>query len=86
MPGVALDLTCNDDSGNAWDFSIPSQRKKAETLLAEQQPTLLIGSPMCTPFSNIQNINKARRDPAVIENEIARGRLHLAWCPAFDTW
>ena len=35
---------------------------------------------MCTPFSNIQNINKARRDPAVIEDEVARGRLHLAWC------
>ena len=41
---------------------------------------LLIGSPSCTPFSNIQNLNKAKRDPAVVEAEIVRGRLHLRWC------
>ena len=80
IPGVALDLTSHDEKVNVWDFSIPAQRKKAERLLAEQQPTLLIGSPMCTPFSNIQNLNKAKRDPSVIEDEIARGRLHLEWC------
>ena len=51
LPGIALDLTVNDESGNPWDFSIPSQRKKAEELLNRQRPMLLIGSPSCTPFS-----------------------------------
>ena len=53
IPGIAFDLTLNDDTGLPWDFSIPAQRQKAENSIDEQQPILLIGSPMCTPFSNI---------------------------------
>ena len=53
---------------------------KAERLLEEQRPALLIGSPMCTPFSNLQNLNKAKRDPAVVMKEKDAGRRHLAWC------
>ena len=79
MPGAALDLTY-DDEGNTWDFSIASQRRKAEGLLEQQRPMLLIGSPMCTPFSNIQNFNKARRDPGVVKKEIDNASIHLAWC------
>ena len=35
---------------------------------------------MCTAFSNIQNLNKAKRDPNVVKAEIDKARLHLAWC------
>ena len=80
LPGTALDLTTNDDTRQPWDFSVPAQRRKAEELLDREKPVLLIGSPSCTPFSNIQNLNKAKRDPAVVEAELVRGRLHLAWC------
>ena len=41
---------------------------------------LLIGSPSRTPFSNIQHLNRGRRDPEVAMDEFDRGRLHLAWC------
>ena len=41
---------------------------------------MIIGSPECTPFSNIQNLNKARRSAEDIENEKAEARIHLAWC------
>ena len=80
MPRTALDLTTVDEEGNPWDFSIPSQRAKAEKLLDKEKPTLLVGSPMCTLFSNMQNLNKHRRDPRVIQDEIDRARIHLAWC------
>ena len=53
IPGTALDLTANDESGEPWDFSVPAQRRKAEDLLEKEKPVLLIGSPSCTPFSNI---------------------------------
>ena len=66
MPGTVFDLTGTDELGNPWDFSIPEQRRKAELRIEQEKPALLVGSPMCTPFSNIQNPNKAKRDPAVI--------------------
>ena len=57
QPGLSLDITVNDETGLPYDFSIKAQRTKAEALIAEQQPMLLIGSPMCTAFSAIQAIN-----------------------------
>ena len=80
IPGVALDLTSMDDEGNPWNFDIEAMRVKAEKLLNAQRPELLIGSPMCTPFSNLQNLNNAKRDPEVVAREQAAGRRHLAWC------
>ena len=53
-------------------FNDPARRTEAETILDEQQSQLLVGSPMCTAFSNIQNLNKAKRDPAVVEAEITK--------------
>ena len=76
-----MDITVNDETGQPYDFSIKAQRTKAETLLAEQQPMLPIGSPMCTAFSAIQAINNipGKRDPLIIACEKAAGRLHLDW-------
>ena len=80
LPGTAFDLTVNDENGQPWNFSIPAQRRRAEEKIDREQPILLIGSPSCTPFSNIQNLNKDKRDPKEIEKELIEGRLHLAWC------
>ena len=80
MPGFALDITATDDEGNQWNSDLPEMRRMAERLLDEQKPTLLIGSPMCTPFSNLQRINDTRRDPEIVAREKAAGRPHLEWC------
>ena len=77
LPGLALDLTGVDEEGVPWDFNDPKQRKKAEALIDFQEPALLIGPPMCTTFSHIQNLLKAKRDPAVVEQELIRARVHL---------
>ena len=74
LAGGAMDLT------TGWDFSKPGDRDVARTYVRQNKPLLLIGSPMCTPFSNIQNLNKDRRDPGIVKEEKDRARLHLAWC------
>ena len=80
IPGTALDLTGVDEEGNAWDFSVAAQRDKADKLIDKEKPILLIGSPSCTPFSNIQNLNKNKRDPKIVEKKLQNGRMHLVWC------
>ena len=55
-PGESLELTTNDDTGQPWDFNDPRHRVRAEKLLDEQRPLLLIGSPMCAAFSGLQQI------------------------------
>ena len=35
---------------------------------------------MCTAFSNIQNLDKAKRDPKIVAAEIEKARVHLRWC------
>ena len=79
MPGLALDITIDDDTGQPYEFGIKAQCNKAEHLIDVQQPVLLIGSPMCTALSVIQAINKARRDPSVVERDLVAGRIHMAW-------
>ena len=77
-----MDLTTNDETGNAWDLSDPAQRLKAKQLLDQQAPTLLVCSPMCTPFSRIQSLNRelAKRGRCNLDklNESrARAMVHL---------
>ena len=51
--GEAWDLT------NGWDFNLEAHRKQAERYIDEQQPLVVIGSPPCTPFSQLQALNSA---------------------------
>ena len=49
-------------------------------MLDAQRPVLLIGSPMCIAFSNLQNLNKNRRKPEDVQRQMeeATGRLDRA--------
>ena len=58
MPGMSLDLTTEDENGRPWDFDCVHMRNKATRKLLEDKPLLLIGSPMCAPFSPLQTFNK----------------------------
>ena len=49
--GEAMDLTTD------WDFDNAEDRGRAEKYVMEEKPTLLIGSPMCTAFSQLQRLN-----------------------------
>ena len=79
-PGFALDLTTNDSDGTHWDFDEEEMRSRASFKIREEQPMLLIGSPMCTAFSAWQHINNSKRDHKVTSKEYARGLSHLKFC------
>ena len=49
--GIACDLT------NGCDFRIAAQREKALQYVREEKPWLVIGSPMCTMCSVLQNLS-----------------------------
>ena len=77
-PGWSLDLTMKDPhTGKMWDFAQPDSRNRALKLVRECEPYMIIGSPPCTAFSHLQNLNKGRRDPKVIERELEEGRTYL---------
>ena len=48
-PGEAMDLS------TGWDFRKADHREKAMKYIKEKKPRLVIGSPMCTMFSVLQN-------------------------------
>ena len=58
--GWALDLRTVDEHGRNWDFSRPDRRKEALCLVRSSQPKMLIGSPMCTAFSQLQALNRSK--------------------------
>ena len=53
--GWSLDLTTSDSDGRPWDFDDEATRKRAERLIDNTQPKLLILSPMCTYLSSMMN-------------------------------
>ena len=51
VPGDSLDLS------NGWDFDRGDDRRKAVELIRSKKPTVVIGSPPCTPSSQLQTLN-----------------------------
>ena len=81
LSGVAFDLTTNDEDGNPWDFRLEGQRQKAAQKIEEMQPDLLIGSPMCGPYSNLHNLNmRTPEGRAKVQQNEEEGDQHLDFC------
>lgn len=78
--GWASDLTTHDDDGRAWDFDQLEVRNRALRKLLRDEPTLLIGSPMCTAFSQMNHINYSRMDPMEVKTRTEHGRRHFEFC------
>ena len=49
VPGTSMDLT------NGWDFDTEADRSRAEKVISEEKPMLLIGSPPRTLFLCCRN-------------------------------
>ena len=80
LPGFALDLIATDSDGRSWDFDDATMRQRAWAKIKAEEPLLTIGSPMCTAFSALQDINHPKRDPTIVANEFRRGMMHLDFC------
>ena len=77
IAGFAMDLTTADHQGVPWDFDILERRVAARRMIEEQQPVLLVGSPMCTAFCTWQRLNELKRDPVVTKREYVKAMVHL---------
>ena len=53
VAGSSMDLT------NGWDFNREDHKRQAWNKVRDEAPYLLIGSPPCTYFSVLQELNKA---------------------------
>ena len=81
QPGYSLDLTMNDPkTGEAWDLSKPDVQARVRKLIRVTKPYFVIGSPPCTPFSPLQEISRAKRDPKAMAEELRKGREHIKFC------
>ena len=71
-PGEAVDLT------TGWDFDEPRHREAAWKYILRARPKLLIGSPMCTMFSALQNMTQWTKEK---EKRLARAKAtwNLLW-------
>ena len=49
-------------------------------MVVDSKPFMLVGSPPCTPFSRLQELSSPKRDPAIVEKELAAGRAHMKFC------
>ena len=58
--GEKIGLTAGDsmDLLTGWNFELKEHRDKAIEMIKKQKPRLVIGSPPCTYFSNLQELNK----------------------------
>ena len=70
-PGLAMDLRVG------WDFTKESDRRRAREHVVTAKPLFLVGSPVCTAFSSLQNLNP--KTPQYFE-KFREGLQHLRFC------
>ena len=76
--GSALDITTRDEEWAPWDLSKPDRCRKAERLLDEEDPDLLVGSPMCVAFSAWQRMNRiTTKDPEAFRKRREEAVKHM---------
>ena len=81
VPGYSLDLTMNDPkTGMPWDLGNPTVQSRVLRLVRDTKPYFVIGSPPCTPFSPLQEISRAKRDPKVMAEEYRKGLELIRFC------
>ena len=57
-----------------WDLGLPADQAEAEKRLNDEKPYVLILSPMCLAFSQLQSLNTK---PERLAELLKQGRLHL---------
>ena len=62
------------DLTTGWDFNIPEHRRKAEEYVNKEEPLVLIGSPPCVAFSQLQTLIPESQRKA---NQLAEGIRHM---------
>ena len=80
-------LTCGGvyDLRSGWNLSDPVQRKQCWADLEAIDPYLVIGSPLCGPFSQWQNMPKNAASPE-LKAKLQEAVSHLEFCCEVYLW
>merc|ERR1712026_132976 len=76
--GPTFDLR-RDANGVAWDLRRADHRRRARQQIREEQPFIVIGSPPCTDFCAIQNLNRRRWSPHEVQRRRAEAMALLGF-------
>ena len=76
VPGTAFDLR------TGWDLATPAGRDECWRTLTSELPEVVVGSPVCSPFSVLQGLN----DPNKQKEALLIGIKHLKFCCAVYQW
>ena len=79
-PGESVDLL------TGWDLSTTKDSRRMWRMLQEEQPMLIVLSPPCTAFSNLQNLNYPRMEKSKAVALIRTGLEHLRLAVAVARW
>jgi hypothetical protein len=74
--GSTFDLVA-DAHGKVWDFLRADDRERCRRQLAREKPYLVIGSPPCTQYSRLQNLNRGRGDPRELQRKRTEAKVLL---------
>lgn len=88
MPGWPLDICTVDEEGHAWDFTNAKMRNKVARKVIEDKPLFRIGSPPCTDWSNIMDLNWHRMSEEEVDRrkEEAKTRLEVSNFTRSSRW
>ena len=76
--GSTFDVRC-DANGVAWDFRRADHRRRAREQIRHEKPFLVVGSPPCTEFCTIQNLNRRHFGPAEARRRRAEAMVLLGF-------
>ena len=80
-PGWSLDLTREDPlTGLAWDLGKHEVRERVRKLVRDTKPFMVVGSPPCTMFCALQNLQKGKRDEQEFQKRLENAKRHVRFC------
>lgn len=75
-----MDICTRDENGNPWDFTKSEMRSKAARRALNDEPLVVIGSPPCTDWSTVMNLNHDKMGLEETERRRKVAREHLEFC------
>ena len=74
----SFDIRIKDpEDGSSWDLNCPIKRKKLWDIIIKEKPSLIIGSPECTPFSILHQMNPSQRNTPQYKAKLKEAINHL---------
>ena len=82
----SFDITIMDPDDNMpWDLNKKEKRDKVRHIIKTCRPTLVIGSPMCTAFSSLQNMNKSKQHSEERKKAMKEAVMHMKFaCEIYE--